>query len=77
MAPACAACSPTVIACGVLPYESIDPHSDVVARCGTAFGADPLSLRQDYEREDAPAVEVTRSGPFTLLRTSRANSDGG
>ncbi|HEX2185793.1 MAG TPA: glycosyl hydrolase, partial [Chloroflexota bacterium] len=60
----------TVIACGLLPYETIEPHQDVVARCGAAFGADPLSLRQAYEEEGPAGLEVARRGPFALLRTT-------
>ncbi len=69
----------TVIACGLLPCEPIEPESDVVARCAAAFGADPHRLRRAYEQEDSEAsggradgrqVEMTRSGGFVLLRTA-------
>ncbi|HEV2123386.1 MAG TPA: glycosyl hydrolase, partial [Chloroflexota bacterium] len=65
----------TVIACGLLPCEQIEPESDVVARCAAAFGADPERLRAQYahdgpSQDQQPGVDVRRSGNFVLLGTT-------
>jgi hypothetical protein len=66
-----AASGGTVVACGLLPYEQIEPGSDVVVRCAARFDADPALLHHAYEHgANGGPVEILRSGPFTLLRTA-------
>jgi hypothetical protein len=75
-----AAAGGMVIACGLLPYETIEPGSEVTTRCASAFGVDALQVKAAYEQEGAGGsgrVATLRSGRFVLLRTAGTLAQAG